>query len=156
MALLLAATVLSGCSRQNADAVFLQYVDSLRTGNIETALTLVLEPGETRRKEKLKHELGVASDKMQAGKMDIIVYEVHYNEPWALIVYGLKLKDGAKQDARIKEEFMYFDGSQWHVVPPGVRSDSQIIPLFRSKQVEALFSDFRKNLGAYNAKYLKH
>lgn len=65
------------------------------------------------------------------------------------------IKHGENKEARIKEEFMYFNGKQWLVVPAGVRSDEKIIKLFRSKETEALFTDFRSNMNFYKNNYLQ-
>lgn len=66
---------MSGCSKETPESVFNNYVNTLSKGNVDAAINLVMEPKEERRKSKLERELHLASEKIQAGELNVIFYE---------------------------------------------------------------------------------
>lgn len=144
---------LAACAKQTPESVFLDYVEKLQSGDIDGAAALIIEASEPRRKDKLQRELKYVSEQMQNGKLEIVFYEAQRKAPWALIVYGMTLVGAEKNDVRIKEEFVFYNGKRWLIVPQGIRSDARVEPLFRSAQTEALFSDFRSNMQRYQRQY---
>ncbi len=150
---LMSLVILVGCGDSDSpESVFKKYMESLEQGDVEGALKYVMEPAEEIRLSRVESDLQRGARMIQSGELELRYYQTNETAPWALVVYG-QVYGGDEGNVRIVEEFLYFDGERWLLVPPIVRSDANVRALLENEKTKALFEQFRENLAAYRSQY---